>query len=158
MSKPHFIYVTFILTTAEKLWNALTRGDLTQRYWYDRRIESDWQVGSPVRFFDGDSDVLTDSGEILVCDPPRQLIYTFRPEAGEGEEAMDFSRVSFGIESLPGMVKFTLIHDQLPDQEMANAFREGWAPILSSLKTFLETGEPMPRIRKLEEEGRPAAG
>ncbi|HEY9422741.1 MAG TPA: hypothetical protein VIW92_15105 [Thermoanaerobaculia bacterium] len=53
------------------------------------------------------------------------------------------------------MVKLTLVHDDLPDEEMAKGFREGWAPILSSLKTLLETGKPLPQLRSLEEQGRP---
>src|SRR2546428_8233056 len=69
MAKPEFVYVTYIATTPEKLWAALTRGEFTKKYWYSRRIESDWTVGSAVRFFDGDSDVLTDSGVVLECDP-----------------------------------------------------------------------------------------
>ncbi len=80
MGKPEFVYVTYIATTPEKLWAALTRGEFTKRYWYGRRIESNWTVGSPVKFFDGDSDVLTDSGVVLACNPPRRLVYTFRVE------------------------------------------------------------------------------
>lgn len=156
MSKPDFVYPTYIATTPEKLWAALTRGELTKPYWYDRRIESDWKVGSPVRFFDGASDVVTDRGEVLEIDPPRRLSYTFRPEfSEEAAQTMGFSRVSFTIEPHEGQVKLTLVHDELPSEEMAAGFREGWAPILSSLKTFLETGKPLPRLRQLEEQGRP---
>jgi len=90
--------------------------------------------------------VLTDSGEVLVCEPPRRLAYTFRNEfdfQGRPAEA-SYSRVSFTIEPYEGMVKLTLVHDQLPDEQTAAGFREGWAPILSSLKTYLETGKPLP--------------
>jgi hypothetical protein len=52
------------------------------------------------------------------------------------------------------MVKLTLVHDRLPDEQTAAGFREGWAPILSSLKTYLETGRPLPQLRALEEKGR----
>ncbi|HEY9422742.1 MAG TPA: SRPBCC domain-containing protein [Thermoanaerobaculia bacterium] len=80
MAKPEFVYVSYIATTAEKLWAALTQGEMTKVYWYGRRIESDWTVGSPVRFFDHDSDVLTDSGVVIECDPPRRLVYSFKNE------------------------------------------------------------------------------
>jgi uncharacterized protein YndB with AHSA1/START domain len=155
MDKPKFIYVTYIATTPEKLWAALTRGELTKQYWYDRRIESDWQAGSPVKFFDGDSQVVTDSGVVLESDPPRRLLYTFRVEFDPEARQKGYSRVSFAIEPHEGMVKLTLVHDELPDEQAVAAYREGWAPILSSLKTFLESGKPMPRLRRFVEKGRP---
>lgn len=154
MSKPEFIYVSYIATTPERLWAALTQGEFTKKYWYGRRIESDWRAGSPVRFFDGDSDVLTDDGVVLESDPPNRLAYTFRqvdPEAPDAEH----SRVTFTLQAHEGMVKLTLVHDELESEEMAEGFREGWSPILSSLKTFLETGKPLPQLRSLEEQGRP---
>ncbi len=158
MSKPELVYVTYIATTAEKLWTALTRGEFTQRYWYGRRIESDWTAGSPVRFFDHDSDIVTDSGVVLECDPPRRLVYSFRPEFDEEARQLGYSRVSFTLEQHEGLVKLTLVHDELPDEETARGFLEGWSPILSSLKTFLETGKPLPQLRSLEEKGRPKVG
>jgi len=157
MAKPEFVYVSYIVTTPEKLWAALTGGEFTKQYWYSRRIQSTWSVGAPVTFFDGDSDVVTDAGVVLECEPPRRLVYTFRPELSEEARSIGFSRVAFSLEPHQGMVKLTLVHDELPDEETARGFREGWAPILSSLKTFLETGAPMPRLRQLEEQGRPQA-
>lgn len=71
MTRPQFVYVSYINTTPQKLWDALTRGEFTKKYWFGRRIESDWHKGSPVRFYDGDSDVLTDDGVVLESDPPR---------------------------------------------------------------------------------------
>lgn len=154
--KAQFIYVSYIETTPEKLWQALTEGEFTRRYWYDRRIQSDWRVGSPVRFFDGGSDTLTDSGEVLESEPFKRLVYTFRTEFDPEAKKLGYSRVSFTLEPTPeGLVKLTLLHDELPSQEMADGFREGWAPILSSLKTFLETGKPLPQLRQFEEQGKP---
>jgi hypothetical protein len=93
-----------------------------------------------VTFFDRDTDVKTDGGVVLECDPPRKLVYTFRPEFDEEARKSPFSRVSFTLEPHESLVKLTLVHDELPDDETVKAFREGWAPILSSLKTFLESG------------------
>lgn len=160
MSKPEFVYVTYIATTPQKLWDALARGEFTKIYWYGRRIESDWSPGSPVNFFDGDSDRLTDSGVVQEYDPPRRLVYTFHPEYAElrrhgasHEEAEAFrrrpSRVSFTLEPHDRVVKLTLVHDELPDEDTARGFREGWAPILSSLKTWLESGTPLPELESL---------
>ncbi len=154
MSKPEFVYVSYIATAPEKLWVALTQGDFTKKYWYGRRIESDWTVGSAVRFFDRDTQDLTDSGVVLECDPPRRLVYSFRCEFLPEVRAQGYSRVSFTIEPYEGMVKLTLVHDQLPDEKAAANFREGWSPILSSLKTLLETGKPLPQLQSLEEKGR----
>lgn len=155
MGKAEFVYVSYIATTPEKLWAALTSGEFTRAYWYDRRIESAWQVGAPVLFYDGGSDVITDRGEVLALDPPKRLVYTFRPEFSDAAMAMGFSRVSFTLEAHPGMVKLTLLHDELPDEATAIGFREGWAPILSSLKSYLETGKPLPQLRAFEEKGQP---
>lgn len=156
MSKPQFVNVTYIATTPEKLWAALTRGEFTKKYWYGRRIESEWTVGSPVSFFDRDSDALY-KGVVLECAPPRRLVYTFRPEVSEEVRALGYSRVSFTLEPFEGMVKLTLVHDELPDEQAAEGFREGWSPILSSLKTMLESGKPLPQLRSLEEKGHPQA-
>jgi uncharacterized protein YndB with AHSA1/START domain len=155
MGKPEFVYVTYIATTPEKLWAALTDGAFTKSYWYDRRIESTWTVGAALRFYDGDSDVVTDSGTVLECDPPRRLVYSFRPEWSAEARAMPHSRVAFSLEPHEGMVKLTLLHDELESDELARQFREGWAPILSSLKTLLETGTPLPRMASLVAKGRP---
>ncbi len=157
MSKPEFVYVTYIATTAERLWSALTRGEFTKQYWYGRRIESDWQAGSPVRFFDGDSDVVTDDGLVLENDPPHRLSYTFRPvESLTGTRDMPYTRVTFSLQAEEGVVKLTLVHDQLQSEAMVEGWRDGWSPILSSLKTFLETGKPLPRQRRLAEKRDPA--
>jgi uncharacterized protein YndB with AHSA1/START domain len=158
MSGSEFVYVTYIATTAECLWEALTNGELTKQYWYDRRIDSDWRPGSPVRFYDGDSDTVTDDGKVLAADRPGRLSYTFQPMGMPVGPLDGYSRVTFTLESLEGMVKLTLVHDELTDENMAREFREGWAPILSSLKTFLETGKPLPERRDMQEKGRGGRG
>ncbi len=147
MSKPEFVYVTYIATTPERLWDALTRGEFTKKYWFQRRIESDWKTGSPVRLYDGDNAIVTDDGFVLESDPPRRLSYSFHPVEGDPDPQHPvYSRVTFILQlHQEGLVKMTLVHDDLPSEEMAAGFREGWAPILSSLKTFLETGKPLPQ-------------
>lgn len=155
MSKPVFLYSSYIATTPERLWEALTRGDLTRQYWYDRRIESDWKIGSPVRFYDGASNVLTDSGVVLESDRPWRMAYTFQNEYDPQAHALGASRVTFAIEAYEGQVKLTLVHDNLANEQVAEDFREGWTPILSSLKTFLETGKALPELSRLVEQGRP---
>jgi len=81
MSKPEFVYVTYIETTPEKLWEALTSSEFSKRYWFGTEVRSDWKVGSPFALVtDGET---TDTGEVLEADPPRRLAYTFKHEKFE---------------------------------------------------------------------------
>ena len=153
MDKLEFLYVTYIATTPEKLWTALTDGTFTKMYWYKRRIESDWTVGAAVRFYDGDGEVVTDSGTVLECERPRRLVYSFHPEFNAEVSALPPSRVSFTLEPHEGMVKLTLFHDELKSAEIFGKIREGWTAILSSLKTLLETGTPLPKVVSLVKQG-----
>jgi uncharacterized protein YndB with AHSA1/START domain len=144
MSNPAMVHVTYIGTTAEKLWEALTSGAFTQLYWFGRRIESDWSVGSPVRFYDGTSDDLTDSGEVLVYDEPKTLAYTFKNEYLESRKDEAPGRVTFTIEPAgPDVVKLQVVHDQITEDSV-EGWRNGWGPILANLKTYLETGRSLP--------------
>jgi len=140
MSDPAMVHITYIGTTPEKLWEALTSGAFTQLYWFGRRIESDWSVGSPVRFYDGTSDDLTDSGEVLVYDEPKTLAYTFKNEHLESRKDEAPGRVTFTIEPAGAdVVKLQVVHDQVA-ADAVEGWRIGWAPILANLKTYLETG------------------
>jgi uncharacterized protein YndB with AHSA1/START domain len=142
MEKPEIVYVTYIATTPEKLWQGLTSGEFTSRYWFGRRVESDWRVGSPIRYMNGDQ--LSDSGEILECDPPRKLSFTWRVEFVEELRREGFSRVTFTLEPTDGAVKLTLVHDRLqPGSKVLEGASGGWIMILSSLKSMLETGKPL---------------
>ena len=76
MRKPEFIYVTYIETTPEKLWEALTDGDFTERYWFGARLRSDWKVGSSFEMVRSNGTV-SDAGKVVECDPPKRLAYTF---------------------------------------------------------------------------------
>ncbi|HEY9658904.1 MAG TPA: SRPBCC family protein [Allocoleopsis sp.] len=138
MDKPQFVYVVYIATTPEKLWEALTSGEFTQKYWGGRKIQSDWKVGSPVKHVkdDGSSDW---EGEVLQCDPPRLLSYTFH---APGEKQEQPSRVVFELEPNGSTVKLTLTHDEL-DEKSFMVISRGWSAILSSLKSLLETGNPL---------------
>jgi uncharacterized protein YndB with AHSA1/START domain len=143
MSSPAMIHVTFIETTPEKLWQALTSGAFTQLYWFGRRIESDWTVGSPVRFYDSADDSLTDSGEVLVYDEPKTLAYTFKNEFLESRQDETPGRVTFTITPAgDSVVKLQVVHDQITE-DAVEGWRNGWGPILANLKTYLETGRTL---------------
>jgi uncharacterized protein YndB with AHSA1/START domain len=139
-SKPKFVYVTYIATTPEKLWEALTKADFTEKYWFGSRIESDWKVGSPFTIHTGVPDKDW-QGKVLQCDPPRLLSYTFRVLGG----AEHFSRVVFQLEQQGPVVKLTLTHDELDekDEKFYKGIIQGWPAVLSNLKSLLEGGRPL---------------
>lgn len=143
MSKPAMIHVTYIETTPEKLWEALTSGAFTQLYWFGRRIESDWTLGASVRFYDSADDSLTDSGEVLVYDEPKTLAYTFKNEFLEARADQTPGRVTFTIEPAgKNVVKLQVVHDEIAE-DTVEGWRNGWAPILANLKTYLETSRTL---------------
>jgi uncharacterized protein YndB with AHSA1/START domain len=139
MSKPDFVYVTYIVTTPETLWNALLDPELTKLYWANHRNRSDWKKGSSWRHEIHDKpEQVHIEGTVLETDPPRRLVITWgRP----GEmDAGRISRVTFEIEPGPDAVRLTVTHDGL-DPDMLRGISSGWPAVLSSLKSLLETGK-----------------
>ena len=142
MRKPEFVYVTYIETTPEKLWEALTSSEFSKRYWWDTSVVSDWKVGSPFSLvLNGKT---TDVGEVLEADPPRRLSYTFRHILNEAARNERPTRVTFVIEPHGRLVKLTLKHlDFAESSVILDGISKGWPAILSSLKSMLENGEPL---------------
>jgi uncharacterized protein YndB with AHSA1/START domain len=148
MTEPKFVYVTYIATTPEKLWQALTDGAFTERYWFGTRIQSDWTIGATVTFLRGDT--IYDSGAVLECDPPRRLAYTWSVKFHEEFRGERPSRVTFEIEEMTSdggkrsEVKLTVVHDDFDaGSKVFRAVSGGWPVVLASLKSFLETGDPL---------------
>ena len=147
MDKPAFVYVTYIAAPPETVWKALTDGEFTRQYWGGRRIQSDWAVGSPVSHIrdDGGADW---QGEVLQSDYPRILSYTFHMQISDEHRAEGHSRVTFELESMGPFTRLTLLHDQLePGSKTFETTRYGWPAIVSSMKSFIETGSPLPFAR-----------
>jgi uncharacterized protein YndB with AHSA1/START domain len=142
VSKPVFVYATYIATTPDKLWEALTSAEFTRAYWSGYTLTSDWRIGSPVAIA-GPDGVVSDSGEVLAFDPPRHLAYTFHHE--QGPEAQERpSRVAYDLEPLDGQVKLTITHDDFDEgSRLFGGISAGWPQIISSLKTLLETGHAL---------------
>jgi uncharacterized protein YndB with AHSA1/START domain len=131
MSKPTFVYVTYIATTIEQLWDAITSDSFTQQYLGQEQLQSDWQAGSPVEQVNSEGE-LERKGEVLRSHPPHELCYTF-----QFFDHTQPSRVRFLLEPSEYQVKLTVIHDQLEVQSyLSNSDR--WAMCLSNLKRFLE--------------------
>jgi uncharacterized protein YndB with AHSA1/START domain len=136
-----FVYVTYIRTTPEKLWAALTDADTMRTYWFGMHCESDWQVGSPwsLRFSDGR---VADAGEILEAEAPRKLVIKWRNEFRPEFKTEGFSTCAMTIEALQGAVKLTVLHTiGVEKSKLVEAVSGGWPQILSNLKSLLETGE-----------------
>lgn len=138
--EPAFIYETEIETSPQRLWEALTSGEETRKYWFDRRITSDWTPGSPVRFFEGGSDTVTDDGEVLEAEPVRRLSYTFRNQSEPGGEPHGhITRVAWDIEPVDAArTRLRLVHDQLASPDDVDDWQGGWMPILTGLEAHLE--------------------
>ncbi|MEU9099856.1 SRPBCC family protein [Streptomyces sp. NPDC048361] len=156
MNSKTFVYATYIRATPERLWQALTEAAFTERYW-GVRLDSDWTKGSPLVWTQAGVTVADPEQVVLVADPPRQLAYTwhtFTPRwaasVGLGEDvrariaAERRSSVTFAVEPRNEQVKLTVTHDFDPGGVVHGMCSEGWPTVLSSLKTFLETGEPLP--------------
>ena len=152
MKKPDYVYVTYIATTPEKLWQALIDTDVTRQYWVDpsagcsRVNVSDWKPGSrwEHRRVDetGTVDIL---GKVVETTPPSRLVLTWARPSDVDNDAKH-SRVSFDIEPyVGGLVRLTVTHDDLAgDLQMLEGISGGWPKVLSNLKTLLETGRALP--------------
>ncbi|MGH8462162.1 MAG: SRPBCC family protein [Stenotrophobium sp.] len=152
---PDTVYVTYIAATPQQVWEALTQGEITKQYFFGRRIESEWKVGGRVVYWqpDGKLDV---SGEILECDPPSKLRFTWRVEWVEEMKALPPCIVTYQIDDLGEAVRLTVIeeHPAAIEEKWLEGGRRGWPIILCSLKSWLETGKPLP---DLIEHGKPDA-
>jgi DNA-binding transcriptional ArsR family regulator/uncharacterized protein YndB with AHSA1/START domain len=156
MQKPTFVYTTYIQTTPETLWQALTEPAFTKRYW-DTTFETDWTAGSTM-VWDNHGARIADPGQVVLeSDPCRRLSYTwhtFTPELGEAigfcDEATATlaaeprSKVTFEIEPAGDAVKLTVVHDGFePGSKVAEMVSSGWPQVIANLKTLLETGETL---------------
>ena len=142
MKEQRIFEVIYVRTSLGALWDALTNPDQTQRYWFDTRIESDWNIGSKIAYMRNGE--LTDEHVVIAIDRNRFLSHTFKPLFGQFQ-AEPASRVSFTMAENGGVVRLTVVHEGFPpDSKVFRACSEGWPMILSSLKTLLETGTPLP--------------
>jgi len=143
MTRPSFVYVTYIASTAERLWQALTSAEFTERYMFGRRVESTWAVGASVRYWGRDGK-LSDSGTVLESNPPRRLVFTWRVELDDALRAEGYSTVTFDIEPLGSEVRLSVVHDDLREGSgVLQGISGGWPKALASLKSLLETGRPL---------------
>jgi len=158
MATSPFTYTTYIKTTPERLWQALTEPAFTKRYWGGLEFETDWRKGSQITLHHAGVGLRDPEQRVLEADPPRRLSYTWNKMTAEfgatwGLDA-DFvsraekdprSKVTFEIEPAGEVVKLTVIHDDLePGSLTLESISGGWPVVFAGLKTLLETGEPLP--------------
>jgi uncharacterized protein YndB with AHSA1/START domain len=140
-NRSHFVYVTFIRTTPEKLWTALTDPHFIRQYWFGMTIDCAWRKGAPWKMSYPDGRV-TDTGEILEIDPPRRMVIRWQHEMRPEIKAEGPGRCTLELEPVTGAVKLTITHEiERPDSKLISAVSGGWPQILSNLKSLLETGE-----------------
>lgn len=151
-TKPSFVYVSYIQTTPEKVWQAFMDTDVMAQYWVGPTSEcarvnvSDWKPGSKWEHQRLDAARTVDiCGKVVECDPPKRLVYTWaRPS--EADDESKHSRVEIDIEQrIDGLVRLTVSHIDL-DAQMLAGISGGWPAVLSNLKTLLETGRVLPRV------------
>ena len=140
MARSTFVYVTYIRTTPEKLWSALTDVEFIKQYWFGVRCESRWTTGSSWKLVYPDGRI-TDSGEIVEAEPPRRLVIRwqnqFKPELKvEGD-----SLCTMEIEQSGTAVKLSITHTiERSPSKLIDAVSGGWPKVISNLKSVLETG------------------
>lgn len=141
--RPTFVYVTYIRSTPEHVWHALTDAELTAAYWGHSNV-SDWQPGSGWKHLRTDGSGVADIvGTVVSPEPPERLVLTF---GGPGEEPPGGpSRVTFLIEPHGDIVRLTVTHDNLADQTEYESISAGWPAIMANLKSLLETGHVLPQ-------------
>jgi uncharacterized protein YndB with AHSA1/START domain len=154
--KPTTVYVIYIASTPEKVWQALTTAEFSRKYFFGNAVEVDLKIGGAyiVRPPDGSVHI---SGEVVECDPPRKLSVTFNVNWPALIEKLGPTLVTYEIEQTGNAVKLTMTeaHDRPIDDDILSGGREGWPAILSGLKSLLETGEALviktaPPLRMLE--------
>ena len=150
MARSTFVYVTYIRTTPEKLWSALTDdAEFMKQYWFGVHCESQWTAGSEWKMVQGD-DQVSDDGEIVEADPPRRLVIRWRHKSKPELTAEGESLCTMELEPGGGAVKLSITHTiEREPSKFIEAVSGGWPKIISNLKSLLETGsialgEPYP--------------
>jgi len=142
--KPEIVYAIYIASTPDKVWQALTSAEFSRKYFFGNAVEVDLKVGGAyiVRTPDG---ALHISGEVIECEPLRKLTVTFNVNWPALVEKLGPTLVTYEIEQAGDAVKLTMLqsHDRPISEDVLSGGRQGWPAILSSLKSVLETGNPL---------------
>lgn len=137
------VHEVFIRSTPEKVWEAMTRGELTEKCYFGTSVASTWRPGDRIVYSGGPGGEPMVEGRLEEVEPRKKLVHTwvvrYDPSLSDEE-----SRVSYLLEPLGQAVKLTVRHDLGSAPKTARAVEtDGWSVILSSMKTLLETGQPL---------------
>jgi len=149
MARSTFVYVTYIRTTPEKLWSALTDAQFMKQYWFGNHCESLWTPGSSWKNVHPDGRV-TDIGEIVEAEPPRRLVFRWRHQDKPELKVEGDSTCTMELEAIGAAVKLSITHTiEREPSKLIEAVSGGWPKVISNLKSLLETGsialqEPYP--------------
>lgn len=141
-----FVYVSYISAAPEKVWKALIDPEMTAKYWQHIN-RSDWKEGSKWEHRQSaDEEVIDLAGKVLEFHPPRKLVISWAfPEDVDRIEKQ--SRVTIEIEPFNNTTRLTLTHDMLePGSDMLDGITDGWPKVISSLKSLMEVGKPLPQL------------
>ena len=139
MARSTFVYVTYIRTTPEKLWSALTDAQFMKQYWFGVHGESQWRPRSPWKLVSGDGQIL-DSGEIVEAEPPRRLVIRWQNQFKPELKAEGASLCTMELEPSGTVVKLSITHTIERDpSKLIAAVSGGWPKVISNLKSLLET-------------------
>jgi uncharacterized protein YndB with AHSA1/START domain len=142
--RDRFVYVTYIRTTPEKLWEALIKPEFTRAYWFGVAQESEWKKGAAWKLVFEDGRV-ADSGEVLAIEKPKRLVLKWRNEFRPELTAEGYSRCTIELEPVDDVVKLSITHEiDREGSKFIEAVAGGWPKILSNLKSLLETGAVLP--------------
>jgi len=140
MSKPVFVYVTYIAASPERVWEALTKPEVSEKFWFGYRVSAGGKAGGRMTAFSPAGKQVHDD-PIIESDPPRKLVYGWKSLYKELPDERP-SRVTFTLEALKGQTRLTVTHDDFDEgSRMFEMISKGWPAVLSSLKSFLETGK-----------------
>ncbi|WP_407159908.1 SRPBCC family protein [Bradyrhizobium sp. STM 3557] len=153
MTRSTFVYVSYIRTTPEKLWSALTDAEFMKQYWFGMHCESQWTAGSSWQLVSADGQIF-DAGEIVESEPPHRLVIRWQHQNRPELKAEGYSQCTIELEPSGAAVKLSITHsiEQKPSK-LIEAVSGGWPKIISNLKSLLETGssvlqEPYPTGQK----------
>jgi uncharacterized protein YndB with AHSA1/START domain len=142
--KPATVYTIYIAATPEKVWQALTTAEFSRKYFSGLAVEAELKVGGAfvVRAPDGSVHI---DGEVIECVAPRKLTITWNVNWPNLVEKLGLTLVTYDIEPAGDAVRLTMTeaHDRPISDDILSGGRAGWPAILSSLKSLLETGEPL---------------
>ena len=140
MARSTFVYVSYIRTTPEKLWSALTDADFMKQYWFGVHGESQWTAGSPWKSVSPHGQIL-DAGEIVEAEPPRRLVIRWQHQDKPELKAEGESLCTIELEQSGTAVKLSITHTiEREPSKLIEAVSGGWPKVISNLKSVLETG------------------